>query len=234
MKSSRQAGKGKAVDRSTEWSEYTWSDDHNAWYSWRYGPTGVVEYQYSYPETSPNPPQDHETPRTVEDLTHHSSTHGEPSQEGGIPYLDTVDAADTAGDQQSSRVYVENANYKHYNQASEAGSYNISNSTSISEAPSTFGAAVHQAPNALNAIIDTGATQSRAAGASSSVNDLSDRFERISVVYEDSNPQYPLSPSNDTHGGSENPTDVVRRHSGRIPAIPSVPEHGTLFYLYSV
>jgi hypothetical protein len=43
--------KGKAVDKSSAWSEFSW-DDRGYWYAHRYGPTGEVEYDYRYIETT--------------------------------------------------------------------------------------------------------------------------------------------------------------------------------------
>jgi hypothetical protein len=58
------APKGKAIDKSSPWSEYAW-DDRGYWYSSRYGPTGEVEYDYRYPETTTQTAeQEQATPRT--------------------------------------------------------------------------------------------------------------------------------------------------------------------------
>jgi hypothetical protein len=58
------APKGKAIDRSSPWSEYVW-DDRGYWYASRYGPTGDVEYDYRSPETTTQTAeQEQATPRT--------------------------------------------------------------------------------------------------------------------------------------------------------------------------
>jgi hypothetical protein len=58
------APKGKAIDRSSSWSDFTW-DERGYWYASRYGPTGEVEYDYRYPETTTQTEeQEQATPRT--------------------------------------------------------------------------------------------------------------------------------------------------------------------------
>jgi hypothetical protein len=51
MASHRGRGKGKALDRSGPWSEYNW-DARGFYISSRYGPTGKIEYNYRYPDSS--------------------------------------------------------------------------------------------------------------------------------------------------------------------------------------
>ncbi|TVY13980.1 hypothetical protein LARI1_G008742 [Lachnellula arida] len=56
------SNKGKAVDKSTPWSEWCW-DARGYYYSSRSGPTGVLEYSYKYPDST-TPQQQQQTPRT--------------------------------------------------------------------------------------------------------------------------------------------------------------------------
>ncbi|ESZ94919.1 hypothetical protein SBOR_4711 [Sclerotinia borealis F-4128] len=51
--------KGKDLDHTTSWTKFIW-DDRGYWYASRTGPTGVIEYEYSYPE----PENRSATPRT--------------------------------------------------------------------------------------------------------------------------------------------------------------------------
>ncbi|TVY30732.1 hypothetical protein LHYA1_G000398 [Lachnellula hyalina] len=57
------SNKGKAVDKSTPWSEWCW-DTRGYYYSSRHGPTGVREYSYRYPELTTTQQQQQQTPRT--------------------------------------------------------------------------------------------------------------------------------------------------------------------------
>ena len=55
--------KGKAIDRSSPWSEYDW-DDRGFWFCSRYNENGDIEYKYQYAEsTEPTPEERASTPR---------------------------------------------------------------------------------------------------------------------------------------------------------------------------
>ncbi|TVY85290.1 hypothetical protein LSUE1_G001296 [Lachnellula suecica] len=58
--------KGKGVDKSTSWSEWTW-DSRGYYYSSRYGSEGQLQYDYRYPESTQTSQQQQQTPRTPGD-----------------------------------------------------------------------------------------------------------------------------------------------------------------------
>lgn len=58
------SSKGKNVDKSTAWSEWKWDDELQRHWSWRYGPTGELEYEYRPSQTTQ---QQQETPRSTGD-----------------------------------------------------------------------------------------------------------------------------------------------------------------------
>jgi len=57
-----ESSKGKGVDRSSAWSQWTW-DDRGYYYSSRYGPSGELVWAFRYPEAK-TPQQEQRTPRS--------------------------------------------------------------------------------------------------------------------------------------------------------------------------
>jgi hypothetical protein len=55
--------KGKATDRSTDWSEYEW-DQRGYWISTRLDKYGEKEYDYRYPEVAQTSQEQQNTPRS--------------------------------------------------------------------------------------------------------------------------------------------------------------------------
>ena len=52
---SKEKGKGKSIDRSTEWSDWVWDEDNGCWIASRTGPDGEPEYDYRLPAESQAP-----------------------------------------------------------------------------------------------------------------------------------------------------------------------------------
>lgn len=66
MSSRASRRKGKRPQYTSPWSEYVW-DERGFWYKSRTGPSGELEYQYAYPETSQAVPlPDSDQPATTE------------------------------------------------------------------------------------------------------------------------------------------------------------------------
>lgn len=65
------SSKGKNVDKSTAWSEWKWDGELQRHWSWRYGPSGELEYEYRPSQTTQ---QQQETPRSTGDNVMLSST----------------------------------------------------------------------------------------------------------------------------------------------------------------
>lgn len=65
------SSKGKNVDKSTVWSEWEWDNKLQRHWSWRYGPSGELEYEYRPSQTTQ---QQQETPRSTGDNVMLSNT----------------------------------------------------------------------------------------------------------------------------------------------------------------
>jgi len=128
-------GKGKAIDQSTAWSEWAWSEDYSCWAASRIGPDGKPEYDYRDPEPSVATPRftgpDIVTTPNYYSTTTSSNTAQYPAESEGA--YTTVPLS--SSDQDSTQTSHSHAKETYYgNEASTGSNYVESTSSSYEEA----------------------------------------------------------------------------------------------------